>query len=149
MDKIGEINERIEIISIIPKHLKYRHSNLSSSSKAKEMNYRFGLGDVLKQIAKRFDEEKTVVRIKLSFETGYLRDDGVQELVDFFKLHPEIAKCVAVLDLTNNRITDASFDNFKQILALCPGIKLNISINSFRGNFDKSELFGKVTYKAY
>lgn len=89
----------------------------------------------------RISTEERPIKIKINLNENYLRDESIFELLEFLKNNSKITKYLALINLTNNRLTQDCFPAIEEMLSLCPNLKINITSNNIlKGGFKQSSL---------
>ncbi len=89
----------------------------------------------------RISREERPIKIKINLNGNYLGDGSVFELLEFLKNNSKITKYLALINLTDNRLTQDCFPAIDEMLSLCPNFKINITSNNIlKGGFEQSSL---------
>lgn len=123
---------------------------LSRVSDLKSRNT-ISLESVLHDIRSKTHEAIGFSDLSLILSENYITDTGFKILVDFLldASNNDLLMAISSIDLSNNRITDASAQDVKRLLDQAQQLKLDLSINYIMPRALPSEISARVNCKAF
>jgi hypothetical protein len=109
------------------------------------------LETVLQNIRTKTQEAMGFSDLSLILSENYITDAGFKILVDFLltESNKDLLRAISSIDLSNNRITDASAQDVKRLLDQAHQLQLDLSINYIMPRALPSEISARVNCKAF
>jgi hypothetical protein len=109
------------------------------------------LESVLHNIRSETQEAIGFSDLSLILSENYIKDAGFKILVDFLlaESNKDLLRAISSIDLSNNRITDASAQDVKRLLDQAHQLQLDLSINYIMPKALSAEISARVKCRAF